>query len=157
MKKQIGVLGVLLVMIALFESCSEPAGVHSAERLFDSALYHTYKISYYENDNTNHTADFENFRITFNGDSTVSVEQHEIAFIGTWSTSDDIDGNSRFDDDEPGVSDDRFIMNFPTSEDEIINTLSKEWRVMSFNDFEIKLINKTEDAEFFEYLTLQRS
>lgn len=156
MKYKFVYVGIALTVLLVLQSCSKSAGIDSAERLFDTALNNTYRIGYYAENDTDITENFKDLYLTFNGDATVTASNLEMTVNGTWSTSDEVDGNAIFDADAPGVEDDHFMIQFSSNEIENIFLLSKEWRVIKFSESEITLVDKNEINLIHKYLTLIR-
>ncbi|RZJ74223.1 MAG: hypothetical protein EOO45_09150 [Flavobacterium sp.] len=102
----------------------------------DAVRAGTWKISNYEDNGVNETADYSGYNFTFGPNNILTASNGTNTYTGTWSVTND---DSSSDDDNNSGNDVDFDISFNSPA--ILAEISDDWDIAGFNESSLMLID----------------
>ncbi|MBK7432942.1 MAG: hypothetical protein IPI66_02935 [Chitinophagaceae bacterium] len=144
MKKLLFISTLLFSFFALFSSCSKSdPGVINPTNTSAILVQSNWRITYYSDNGTEGTSDFNGFKFTFSANGTVSAANDILAIPGNWSSYSDDSRNN-------------LLLNFSNILP-VIATLNHDWHIIEKTTIKIRLEDVSGGGGGTDYLTLERN
>lgn len=142
---------VTIAVIFLLSSCTKWQS--NQKQITKISTNGTWLISSYVDDGSDETNDYTSFRFEFLEDGTLNatdlLNSSSNPYVGSWSITD-----SNSSDDDDSLQDLDFNILF--SGNSLLEELSDDWDIVSYNESEIKLIDISGGNGGTDYLTLTK-
>lgn len=150
MKKQISIIALAALFLTVGVSCKKSKLKKEVKKTEEYVKSGTWRITFFEEDGTNETSNFNGYNFTFVDGGTLKASNGTNNYQGTWSVAlDDSNDDSSSDDDID------FNINFNLTND--FEDLNDDWDLESSSENEIKLKDVSGGNGGTDYLTFTKN